>query len=414
MGNTCVVGLQWGDEAKGKKVDSIAPLHELGVRYNGAANAGHTVVIRGQIYKLNLIPSAILSGIKCAIADQVCIYPQGLIKEIDNLGKRGFNITPDNFFISDGANLTTNFQIEYDGATGGRIGTTKRGVGPTYSDRSARRGLIVHDLFDVRKLEGLVKELTEYYELNFTPFRNKIMCPDVSQVMEELLEARERLLPYVTEDIQGLVLKHNRSLLFEAAQGALLGLYTGSYRDVTSSDTSVGGVVSSCGVNVKFDRIIGVLKAYITRVGGGPLPTEQNNEFGKLLQERGHEVGTTTGRTRRCGWLDLVATTYAAILNGVTELDVTKLDVLDTLSQIPVCVGYRVDGKRVNYFPRFDLGKCEPIYETLPGWQEDTTSVRRIRDLPNNARRYVEYIGDKLGAPVKSVGVGAEREQIAV
>jgi len=408
MGNTCVVGLQWGDEAKGKKVDILAPEHSFSLRYNGGSNAGHTVVRNPgeEPYKLNLMPSGILSGIPCALADQVAIYPQGLIAEIERLQKRGVVVIPDNFFISDGANLTTRFQIEYDGATGGKIGTTKKGIGPTFSDRAFRRGLIVHDLNDIGKLEERVNELYEYYKLNLAP----LSLPEKSAVVEELLEAREKLLPYVTENIQGLVLKHDGNLLFEAAQGALLGLYTGSYRDVSASDTTSGGIAASCGVNVHLERIIGVLKAYITRVGGGFLPTEQDNEFGKLLQSRGHEVGTTTGRTRRCGWFDAVASKYGAIVNGVTELDVTKLDVLDAFKEIPICLGYEVNGRKLDYFPRFELGSCKPIYEVMDGWEKDTTKVRRYQDLPVNARKYVGRIEQLLGVTVGSVGVGPERE----
>jgi len=411
MVDTIVLGMQWGDEAKGKLVDILSEDHDVVVRFQGGGNAGHTVVIGDQKYALRLMPSGILRGKKCIIGNGVAVYPAGLIKEINELKNRGVEINPENFMISNLANLTASYHIALDAAMGKKIGTTGNGIGPTYADKRARTpGLLVNDLFDVNELERKVRNNTDFANWVLKFYDEGPL--NSGDVLKDLLYARERLLPFVRKDTREIILANIGKLLFEGAQGTLLDCDLGTFPNVTSSNTTIGGAYIGSGVYLNFDEIIGVLKAYTTRVGGGPSPTEQKNEIGERLVERGHEFGTVTGRKRRCGWLDLNAARYAVEVNGIKEICLTKLDVLDEEDEIKVCTGYKINGQSVNYFPVIELEKCEPVYETLPGWKSDTTKIRRSLDLPKNARDYVKRIQDYLHVPITRVGVGNRRDQM--
>ncbi|MDP2925951.1 MAG: adenylosuccinate synthase [Nanoarchaeota archaeon] len=410
MVNTIVIGMQWGDESKGKLVDILSGTHDVVVRYQGGGNAGHTVVVGDKKYAFRLIPSGIISRKLCVIGNCVAVDPAGLIKEIDELKEKGVEVDPGNFVISNLANLTTSYQRKLDSIIGARVGTTGRGIGPTYSDKSARSGLLVNDLFDVNKLETQVRENTRI--ANHTLGFYNAESLDASDVLDELLKTREQILSFVSKDIQGLILRNNGKLLFEGAQGTLLDKDLGTYPFVTSSNTTIGAAYIGAGARIDFHRTIGVLKAYTTRVGNGPFPTEQDNEIGDRLREIGGEFGTVTNRPRRCGWLDLFAADYAVRVNGITEVSLAKLDVLDDEDEIKVCTGYSLGEKKLDYFPVLDLNKCIPLYETLPGWKTDTSNCRKLQDMPNNARKYVERIKEYLGVPITTVGVGKRRDQM--
>jgi adenylosuccinate synthase len=411
--NTCVIGLQWGDEAKGKLVDILAEDSDVVVRYQGGANAGHTVVDGAQKYALRLIPSGILRKKKCVLGNTVAIYPASLIKEIEGLRKRGVEITPDNFIISNRANLTTQLQIEIDKAKCKKaIGTTGNGIGPTYADKKLRSLFLVNDLFHLDGLEERVRSETDFTNYVLKYFGAGPV--DYREVMRELTDAREKLLPFVTKDLHNLMLRHNGSILFEGAQGTWLDSDLGTYPFNTGSTPTFGGIYVGGGTYLPIPRRIGICKAYTTRVGEGPFPTEQDNEVGERLRKRGNEFGTVTGRPRRCGSFDAFLVKTAVEINGSNAICLSKFDVLDTESELLICTGYEIDGKRVEHFPVLDLAQCKPIYESHPGWMQDTTNVRRIKDLPSNARSYVDRIQKLIGAQIYWVGVGADRMGMAV
>jgi len=408
--NTLIVGMQWGDEGKGKDIDILSEAHDVVVRYQGGGNAGHTVVIGNEKYALHLIPSGILrEGKLNVIANNVVVDPPALVKEISELQVRGVKVSPENLAISDRAHLTLAYHRALDAATGSSIGTTGRGIGPTYTEKSARTGIRTHELFDLSELEKRVIENTRFSNHLLDYYKAKQLEP--SKVLEELLEARETILPFIHKGITGMILKHNGSLLFESAQGTMLDVDIGTYPCVTSSNPTIGGAYTGTGVYVPFDKVIGVMKAYTTRVGKGVFPTEQDNVIGERLRARGNEFGTTTGRPRRCGWLDLFAAKYAIHVNGITELSLTKFDVLDEEDSVKVCVGYSLNGKQAEHFPITEMPSCTPIYKTFPGWKTDTSQARKPSDLPSNARDYIEAIVNYLRVPVRRVGVGARRDQ---
>ncbi len=414
MPNTAVIGLQWGDESKGKLVDILSENHKVVVRYQGGANAGHTVVFKGEEYKLHLIPSGIFRAELSIIAHDVAFDPITFLGEVNGLLKRGVKIDSENLAISDIAPLDLFYHRRLDEVNGGKIGTTARGIGPTYADQTARIGLRVCDFFDVCKLEEKVRENSDYvnYLIKYKDSSKVLLDEEISKEIEELKKAREKVLPFVNPDIESLILAHDRSLLFEGAQGTLLDNVLGTYPNVTSSRTVRGEVYNGAGVYVNLDKVIGVFKAYTTRVGGGPFPTEQNNEIGERLRRRGGEYGTTTGRARRCGWPDFFALKYSVRINQINEISLAKLDVLDQESQIQICTGYLLNGEKISYFPRTELENAIPIYESVPGWMQDTTNIRKLKDLPENARRYIKKIEDYAQVPVTSIGVGKDREQI--
>jgi len=344
------------------------------------------------------------------IGNNVIVDPSGLVKEINELQQNGIEISSGNLALSDRAHLTLAYHKKLDEAIGSGIGTTGRGIGPTITDKSARTGIRVFDLFDLNALEKKVRDnldLVNYF-LDYYDAQN---C-EFSEIWDELLEKREKILPFVCRDTKSLILKNKGSLLFEGAQGTMLDIDLGTYPFVTSSNPTIGGAYTGAGVYVLFDRIIGVMKSYTTRVGNGVFPTEQCNKVGERLRKRGNEFGTTTGRPRRCGWLDLFAAKYAVEVNGINEISLTKFDILDKEKNIQVCVGYFIDGRTIDYFPITKIQYCNPIYETFSGWETDTSKIKKPVDLPENARKYIECVEDFLEVPVKRVGVGPRRDQI--
>jgi adenylosuccinate synthase len=417
--NLAVLGAQWGDEGKGKIVDLLTPHFSLVARYQGGHNAGHTVYVNGAKFILRLIPSGILHpGVTCVIGNGVVIDPQALFAEIDELTRNGID-TRNRILVSDKAHLILPYHRDLDLLSEARrgerkIGTTSRGIGPAYEDKIARRGIRVGDLVDPRGLEQNVRD-------NVTA-RNRLVqdsTMDWKAVLAQLLEQAERIRPMI-RDVSVMLndaTKKGEPILFEGAQGTLLDIDHGTYPYVTSSNASIGGVCTGLGIPPKaIGRVLGVVKAYATRVGEGPFPTELFGEMGNRLRESGSEYGAVTGRPRRCGWYDAVAVRYAARINGLDGLALTKLDVLDGLDQIQVCTAYRCGGRTLADFPS-DLGQlaqCEPVFESLPGWSAPTKSVRRFEALPDAARRYVARLEEVSGVRASIVSTGSERDDTIV
>ena len=414
MGNTLIVGAQWGDEGKGKIIDTLAGDYSVVVRYQGGNNAGHTVEIGDQRYVLHLLPSGVLrKNTINIIGNNVVIDPGELIKEIEGLRERGIKVDPENLRISEGAQLILPYHILLDKITGKGVGTTYRGIGPAYTDKTARVGIRMIDLFDESALEEKVKERTHFmnWVMSYPKWHNKKRV-SANEIYEGLLEARKVLLPFVERDMVGLIRKFDGHILAEGAQGTLLDVDEGTYPFVTSSNTTIGGALVGIGLRVEFDRVIGVMKAYTTRVGGGPFPTELKDSIGDRIRERGREFGSTTGRTRKVGWLDVPALRYANDVNGFTELDMVKLDVLSGEKTLKICVGYSKDGKRLDYFPVRELDHVEPIYEEILGWGKDIRGIQLIDSLPEEAIDYVDRLEELIQVPILSVGTGPDREHI--
>ena len=423
MPGTCVIGLQWGDEAKGKLVDLLTGRFDIVVRYQGGANAGHTVVVGDQTYKLHHIPSGILNpDVMNVVTPGVVLNPPTILEEIDSLVARDIRVA-DNLMISDRVHVVCPWHLAEDRAQNestpesDNIGTTLRGIGPCYRDKVGRTLAIrLGDLYrdDLReKLERIV-EVKKQVLAGMNGQAEPAL--DAAVVYDQFREYAERLKPYVSETTNYLLdaIEGGKRLLFEGAQGALLDIDHGTFPFVTSSNSSGVGVSAGSGVPPRWiDEVIGVAKCYSTRVGGGPFPTELDDEIGQHIRDIGREYGTTTGRPRRCGWFDAVAVRYTARLSGVDRLSMMMLDVLSELPEIQVCVAYDLDGERIERFPSHadDLRRVKPIYETLPGWQQDVTAVRRLDDLPENARRYLDRISELVGRPVGIVSVGPDREQ---
>jgi adenylosuccinate synthase len=417
MANTILVGAQWGDEGKGKIIDVLTDEADIVVRTQGGNNAGHTVYIGSKKYVLHLIPSGILRrGKTCVIGNGVVVDPVGLVAEINELQRLGVRVN--NLFISESAHLVFPYHRELDEQREilkgkNKIGTTKRGIGPAYGDKAARTGLRMIDLINADRFEALlrskIKENNEILKaLGAKPL-------SFAKVHTAYRAAGDQLRPYVANTMMLLHEAAGRgaNILFEGAQGTFLDIDHGSYPFVTSSNTTAGGACTGSGVPPnKMDSVLGVMKAYITRVGEGPLPTE-SSDISDLLHSMGREFGATTGRARRCGWFDAVATHHAAILNGIDELAVTCLDGLDTLDTIKVCLGYRVGLSRVDHVPADIelLAKCEPVYAEFPGWRKSTTRCARWSDLPAAARNYLRALADLTGARLKIVSVGPARDQ---
>jgi len=411
MSNTIVIGMQWGDEGKGKDIDILSEQHDVIVRYQGGGNAGHTVVIGDKKYALHLIPSGILrKGKLNIIGNNVVIEPFKFLEEVAGLKDKGVEVSPDNLKISDKISLTLDYHRKIDEIKGKGVGTTGRGIGPTYEDKIGRRAIRACDLFDSNSLEKRVIENTALANSMLRFYGSEELNP--KNVFNNLISLIDEFLPFIHKDIGKIILNHNGSLLFEGAQGTLLDIDHGTYPFVTSSNTTIGGAYTGTGVYLDFDKRIGILKAYTTRVGNGPFPTEQNNETGKRFRKIGNEFGTTTGRPRRCGWLDLFAAKYAARINGINEISLTKLDVLGEEKEIRICTAYRGEhGITVSYFPSTDLDNYLPVYETLPGWNRDISGARKVSELPKEAMNYIKTIEDFLEVPVKRVGVGERRDQ---
>ena len=419
MSTTVVVGTQWGDEGKGKITDMLCQEADVVGRYQGGNNAGHTVVVEDEEYKLHLIPSGILyEDTKCVIGNGVVIDPKVLIEELDNLAERG--IEANNLYLSSKAHIIMPYHRLLDKAEEsrkgeGKIGTTGKGIGPVYRDKIGRFGIRLEDLLNEEVFTAKVKEMVELKNLILEKVYG--MQPlDADEIIEEYLGYAEELESYVVDSslLLNQEIDNGTDVLFEGAQGTLLDIDHGTYPFVTSSNPTSGGVCPGSGVGpTKIDNVLGVVKAYTTRVGEGPFPAELEGETGEHLRDKGHEFGTTTGRPRRCGWFDAVIVKYAARVNGLTGLALTKLDVLDELEEIKICTGYRYQGEVITEFPTNGeiLTQCEPVYETLPGWQEDTTEITNYENLPANAKQYVERICELTGVELDILSVGPKRKQ---
>lgn len=422
MPATCVIGLQWGDEAKGKLVDLLTLQHDLVVRYQGGANAGHTVVAGDETYKLSLIPSGVLTpGVTCVIAGGVVIYPPTLLAEMDELTGRGVEVAK-NLLISDRAHVIFPWHLAEDRAfdestsDGEALGTTQRGIGPCYRDKVGRSFAVrLGDLYR----DGFADQVAHIVETKkrvLASLSGESIDLDAKQIAADYAEYAERLRPCVTDTTAFLLdaVEAEKRILFEGAQGALLDVDHGTFPFVTSSNSSGVGVASGSGVPGRHvDKVIGVIKAYSTRVGGGPFPTEQENEIGQRLRDRGNEYGTVTKRPRRCGWFDAVAARYTARLSGVDAVAVMLLDVLSGFPDLKICTAYEIDGRKVTDFPSHvdDLRSAVPVFETVPGWSEEIATARAMDDLPPAAHRYLERISELVGRPVAVVSVGPDREQ---
>ena len=418
MSSTVVLGLQWGDEGKGKIVDLICPAFDAVVRYQGGDNAGHTVKFGDRHFALHLVPSGIVhEGKRCVLGNGMVIRPEALFEEIDRLAASGVDASG-RLFVSRRAHaiLPTHLEVDMareEAAGRGKIGTTARGIGPAYESKASRFGLRLGDLVSA-ELEARLGRLLEH--LGGELERLGKPRPDTAALLESCRAWAARLEPLLADSAQLLNgwLDQGQSLLFEGAQGALLDIDHGTYPYVTSSSPTAGGVAAGSGVPPKrIDAVLGILKAYTTRVGGGPFVTELEDQSGEFLRERGNEFGTTTGRPRRCGWLDAVAARYAVMLDGTDGLALTKLDVLDTFDEVKICVAYRVDGEERRDMPATiaELARAEPVYRTLPGWKSDTVGTVDYQALPEAARAYVAAIEEEVGAPAAIVSSGPRREE---
>ncbi len=417
-----LVGAQWGDEGKGKATDLLGSRVDYVVKFNGGNNAGHTVVIGDEKYALHLLPSGILTpGVTPVIGNGVVIDLPVLFHEIDGLNAR--NVDTSKLVVSANAHVIPSYNRTLDKVNerflGSRkIGTTGRGIGPTYADKMTRVGIRVQDLFDEKILRQKVEGALELKNHLLVKVYNR-RAITVNEVVDELLAHTERLTPYVADTALLLdqALKRDEVVLLEGGQATLLDVDHGTYPFVTSSNATAGGACTGAGISpIAVTRVIAIAKAYITRVGEGPFPTELFDEDGEKLRKIGAEFGTTTGRPRRCGWFDLPIARYASRINGITDLVVTKLDVLSGWEQIPVCVAYEVDGERHDELPMTQTGfhHAKPIYEFLPGWTQDISSARSLEDLPANAQAYVQFLEDRCGSRISAIGVGPEREQTIV
>lgn len=423
MANSIVVGLQWGDEGKGKIVDFLTEDADLVIRAQGGNNAGHTVIANGQKYILHLIPSGILWGEKqCVIGNGVVLDPVGLVLEMDKLEEQGVEFSPERLFISNRAHVVLPYHKELDEARerarGDKaIGTTKRGIGPTYSDKANRNGLRLADLLKPELAKELIE--TRLKDANEVLARYDLPQFTAEGVLSEIQPALDRLAPFITDTIPVVhdARKAGKTILFEGAQGFFLDIDFGTFPFVTSSSTSSGGAVSGSGLPPQaMEEVIGVCKAYTTRVGAGPFITEDAGFSDYMHNELGREFGATTGRPRRCGWLDTVLLKFSCLINGVTKLAITNLDGLDERDTIDICVAYEIDGERYVYPPadRESWNTATPLYETLPGWKSDTSNCSKWEDLPENAQAYLKRLAELAETEIGFVGVGPDREQTIV
>jgi len=417
-----VIGAQWGDEGKGKVVDLLAEQAKLVVRFSGGDNAGHTVVNPYGEFRLHLVPSGIFSPqATCIIGNGMVINPSVLIDEIDQLTQRGVDTT--RLFISDRAHLIMPYHILLDGLEeelrGGKaLGTTRKGIGPAFADKTARLGIRTGDLLDREAFLERLRPILDYKNSILTKVYGANPL-SLDEVYSQYCQYGEHLAPYICETSIVLeeALNRDELVILEGAQGTLLDPDFGTYPYTTSSSPLAAGSCLGSGLSpTRINRILAVFKAYCTRVGSGPMPTELKDETGDMIRERAHEYGTTTGRPRRCGWFDAVAARFSTRINGFTGAAITRLDVLDILPSLKVCVGYKLDGKTINYFPGnvAILEKCQPVYEELPGWQAPTSDIRQFERLPELARRYVTRLEELASCPVNIISVGQEREQTII
>jgi len=413
--NTVVVGTQWGDEGKGKIIDSLAKKVDAVVRFQGGNNTGHTVIVNGEKFIFHLIPSGILySEKKCIVGNGVVIDPGVLLKEIEELQERGVKL--DNFYLSGNAHVIMPYhkkleEIEEERRGKMRIGTTRKGVGPAYADKIARRGIRVSDLL---KKEVLLNKLRMNLKFWKEFLNSEFSC---EKIWKQYLDYGKRLRKYIidTSLLIHKLIQEKKNILFEGAQGTLLDIDYGTYPYVTSSNSVAGGVCAGAGIGPTcIDKVIGVTKAYVTRVGEGPFPTEVRGEIENILRERGKEYGSTTHRSRRCGWFDGVILRYAARVNGLDELVLTKLDVLDSFERIKICVAYKYGKRIIRDFPfqSFMWEKVEPVYEEMEGWRKDTSSLRNFKDLPLRAREYLKKIEEIGGIPIRLLSIGPQRGEL--
>ena len=421
MANVVVVGSQWGDEGKGKIVDWLSSRADVVVRFQGGHNAGHTLVVDGTVYKLSLLPSGVVRGGKLSvIGNGVVLDPWAFLSEVERIKEQGVKINPENLLISESAALILPIHSELDGirenqAGGIKIGTTKRGIGPAYEDKVARRAIRVCDLADEQHLMARLKNLLHHHNA----LRRGLGQPetDAEELHAKLLEIAPQILPYMAPVWRALdeAARSDKRILFEGAQGAMLDIDHGTYPFVTSSNTIAGQAAAGSGMGPRaLNYVLGITKAYTTRVGEGPFPTELTDDVGQRLGERGHEFGTVTGRQRRCGWFDAVMVRQAIITGGITGIALTKLDVLDGMAELKICTAYKLDGKIIRRLPAGAANQAAvtPIYESMPGWQGSTRGARSWADLPAEAVKYVRHIEELIGCPVSMVSTSPEREDV--
>ncbi|GBD38433.1 Adenylosuccinate synthetase [bacterium HR37] len=422
MPNIVVVGAQWGDEGKGRIVDLIAEKVDVVVRYQGGSNAGHTIVTNGQTIILHHIPSGILrEGKLSVIGNGVVIDPQIFLEEIERLRAAGYKVDEENLKLSDRAHVVMPYHKQVDIAREekmgrNRIGTTGRGIGPVYEDKVARRGIKVGDLLHPESFSARLRAVLEERNLYLTRVLQKEPL-EFEKIFEEYIRYGEQIKGFVTDTSKLLndLIDKRKSILFEGAQGALLDVDFGTYPYVTSSSAGSGGACTGTGVGpTKIDMVLGVAKAYTTRVGEGPFPSEISGEIGEKLRESGGEYGSTTGRPRRCGWFDAVSLRYSARVNGITAIALTKLDVLSKFNKIKICTAYKYRGEIIKDFPSHIeiLKNCLPVYEEIDGWEKDLSDVKDIKDLPYQARAYIDRIQEATGVPIWIVSLGASREKV--
>lgn len=420
--NCCVVGLQWGDEGKGKVVDILAEKADIVVRYGGGANAGHTVIIGDTRFALHLMPSgSVRPGTVCVIANGVVVDPDVLLQEIQGLADKGITLDG-RLLISENAHVVLEYhkledRLREESLGKNKIGTTARGIGPCYADKIGRSYAVrIADLRNLSALREKLETIVGYKNKLFGAMYNAAPI-NVHDVFERCKLWSNKLSPYIANTTEYLhtALDNQKNILFEGAQGALLDLDHGTFPFVTSSNASALGLGAGCGVpSQRVDRFLGVVKAYMTRVGSGPFPAEQDNETGQWIRDRGHEYGTTTGRPRRCGWFDAVAVAFTARLGGINEIAMMHLDTLAGLKEIKLCRAYRIDGKETTFFPgdAEALMRAECVYETVDGWTEDLSQVQRYADLPNAVKNYIAAVERYVGVPITMLGVGPKRTQV--
>jgi len=417
-----IVGAQWGDEGKGKIIDVLTGSYDVVVRYQGGANAGHTVIVDNQKYVLHLLPSGILhKGKLNIIGNGVVIELEELIKEIQTLINRGIKITSKNLMISENAHIVLPYHKILDSARetksgAKKIGTTARGIGPSYTDKYSRTGIRIRDIFDDEKLLNKIE--MNLNEKNYI-LKNYYGLEELSEkeIYQNILKQREYIRPFVGDTIYFLneLLKKNKKILFEGAQGSLLDVDFGTYPYVTSSNPTIGGVMTGSGISYKYiNKVIGIAKAYQTRVGSGPFPTEMEKDIQQKIRDIGAEYGATTGRPRSCGWLDLVALKYVVDISGLTEIILTKIDVLSTLKKIKVCIKYEYNGKKTDRFipDGMELYNVRPVYIELDGWMQDLSKIRTYKKLPVAVKKYVKFIEEYTGIKISKISVGPDRKQI--
>ena len=419
--NCCIIGLQWGDEGKGKIVDILAERSDIVVRYSGGANAGHTVVIGDEKFALHLLPSGVLrEDVICTVTNAVVVDPETILKEIDGLSERGISLTG-RLFISENAHVVLDYhkiedRLREESLGKNKIGTTIRGIGPCYADKVGRSFAVrMGDFRDLAALEVKLKTIIDYKNKLFGALYQAEPI-NADELFEKCKSYADRLVPFLTDTTELLhkSINDGKSILFEGAQGSLLDIDHGTFPFVTSSNSSASGMSCGSGVPTKLvDKFYGVVKAYSTRVGGGPFPSEQDNETGQYIRDKGHEYGTTTGRPRRCGWFDAVAVSYAVTIGGIDSIAMMHLDTLSGIEELKVCRAYSINGKETTFFPanvaRLEQVQC--VYETVKGWEEEITGVRNFHDLPSNAQEYVLLIEELTKVPITIIGVGPGRSE---